>query len=125
MEDFVVPPDMLEKLLIELERIGQAQGVKFRGVSHAGDGNLHLDVLRRGFTADEEAAKIEAFEDAACAAVYALGGKISGEHGIGQKRKALFAKYEDPAALALMKAVKKAFDPNLILNPGKVFDMEE
>lgn len=125
MEDFVVPPDMLEKLLIELERIGQAQGVQFRGVSHAGDGNLHLDVLRRGFTADEEAAKIDAFEDAACAAVYALGGKISGEHGIGQKRKALFAKYEDPAALALMKAVKKAFDPNEILNPGKVFDMEE
>lgn len=82
------------KALIELERIGQAQGVQFRGVSHAGDGNLHLDVLRRGFTADEEAAKIEAFEDAACAAVYALGGKISGEHGIGQKRKALFAKYE-------------------------------
>ena len=82
-------------------------------------------MLRRGFTADEEAAKIDAFEDAACASVYALGGKISGEHGIGQKRKSLFAKYEDPAALALMKAVKKAFDPNGILNPGKVFDMEE
>lgn len=124
MEDFVVPPDMLEQLLLELEKIGKDQSIQFRGVSHAGDGNLHLDVLRRGFAKEEEAAKIEAFEDAACAAVYALGGKISGEHGIGQKRKALFAKYEDPVSLALMKAVKKAFDPNNILNPGKIFDLE-
>ena len=124
MEDFVVPPDMLEQLLLELEKIGKDQGIQFRGVSHAGDGNLHLDVLRRGFAKEEEAAKIEAFEDAACAAVYALGGKISGEHGVGQKRKALFAKYEDPVSLALMKAVKKAFDPNNILNPGKIFDLE-
>lgn len=124
MEDFVVPPDMLEQLLRELEKIGKDQGIQFRGVSHAGDGNLHLDVLRRGFAKEEEAAKIEAFEDAACAAVYALGGKISGEHGIGQKRKALFAKYEDPVSLALMKTVKKAFDPNNILNPGKIFDLE-
>lgn len=124
MEDFVVPPDQLTELLRRLKVIGEEQGIQFRGVSHAGDGNLHLDILRRGFDLSEEAAKIGAFEDAACAAVYALGGKISGEHGIGQKRKALFAKYEDPAALALMKAVKKAFDPHLILNPGKLFDIE-
>lgn len=123
MEDFVVPPDELENLLIKLEEIGQILGVEFRGVSHAGDGNLHLDVLRRGFTADEEAEKIAAFEDQACAAVYALGGRISGEHGIGQTRKHLFEKYTDPGALAVMKAVKQAVDPNLILNPGKIFDM--
>ncbi len=124
MEDFVVPPDCLAELLVQLKQIGAAQGILFRGVSHAGDGNLHLDILRRGFKPSEEAEKIEAFENAACAAVYALGGKISGEHGIGQKRRDLFARYEDPAALALMKAVKKAFDPNLILNPGKIFDIE-
>lgn len=124
MEDFVVPPDELKTLMDQLVHIGNDTGVLFRGVSHAGDGNLHLDVLRRGFTADEETAKIEAFEDQSCAAVYALGGRISGEHGIGQKRKKLFAKYTDPAAYALMKAVKKAFDPNLVLNPGKLFDIE-
>lgn len=123
MEDFVVPPDELEHLLVKLEAIGKAQGIQFRGVSHAGDGNLHLDVLRRGFTADEEADKIAAFEDAACAAVCALGGRISGEHGIGQTRKHLFAAYTDPGALAVMKAVKQALDPNLILNPGKIFDI--
>lgn len=125
MEDYVVPPDQLLALLQRLEEIGRQQGVHFRGVSHAGDGNLHLDVLRRGFTAAEEETKIAAFEDAACQAVYELGGRISGEHGIGQKRKALFAKYTDPGALALMKAVKKAFDPHMILNPGKLFDIED
>ena len=125
MEDYVVPPDQLLALLQRLEQIGSRQGVHFRGVSHAGDGNLHLDVLRRGFTAAEEDTKIAAFEDAACRAVYELGGRISGEHGIGQKRKTLFAKYTDPGALALMKAVKKAFDPHMILNPGKIFDIED
>ena len=125
MEDYVVPPDKLMDLLRQLNRIGREQGIHFRGVSHAGDGNLHLDVLRRGFTAAEEDMKIAAFEDAACQAVYELGGRISGEHGIGQKRKALFAKYTDPGALALMKAVKKAFDPHVILNPGKIFDIDD
>lgn len=125
MEDYVVPPDRLVKLLAQLQDIGTKQGICFRGVSHAGDGNLHLDILRRGFTAAEEDTKIATFEEAACEAVYALGGRISGEHGIGQKRKALFEKYTDPGALALMKAVKKAFDPNMILNPGKVFDIDD
>lgn len=124
MEDFVVPPDCLQTLLEQLTVIGRDEGIQFRGVSHAGDGNLHLDVLRRGFTETEEKERINIFEDRACAAVYALGGRISGEHGIGQKRKALFAKYTDPAAYELMKAVKKAFDPHLVLNPGKLFDME-
>lgn len=50
-----------------------------------------------------------------------MGGAISGEHGIGQSRKALFAKYTDPVALELMKALKKAWDPKCILNPGKLF----
>ena len=123
MEDFVVPPDRLLPFMERLRDLGQALGVVFRGVSHAGDGNIHLDVLRKGF-ADEgdEKQKVAAFEDKACQAAYELGGAISGEHGIGQARKALFAKYTDPLELALMKAVKQAWDPKNILNPGKIFD---
>ena len=51
-------------------------------------------------------------------------GKISGEHGIGTVRKAFMVTYTDPVELELMKALKKAWDPDLILNPGKIFDID-
>lgn len=122
MEDFVVPPDKLLELMQDLSGIGKKMGVCYRGVSHAGDGNIHLDVLQKNFSSDaEEKEKIAAFEDQACAAVYQLGGVISGEHGIGRTRKKLFAKYTDPVALELMKALKKAWDPKGIMNPGNIF----
>ncbi len=56
--------------------------------------------------------------------MYRLGGKLSGEHGIGYKRKELMAEFTDPLELSAMKAIKKALDPNLILNPGKIFDVD-
>ena len=124
MEDFVVPADELADLLKELEKISADQKTPVRSVAHAGDGNLHLDILKKDIPDDQWPAKVEAFEKAAYDAVYRLGGRISGEHGIGEKRKNLMAHYTDPVELALMKAVKKAFDPNDILNPGKIFDVE-
>ena len=122
-EDVVVPVDQEAALLDEILRLAKKYNLVTRIASHAGDGNIHLDVLRKGF-ADEgdEKQKVAAFEDKACQAAYELGGAISGEHGIGQARKALFAKYTDPVELALMKAVKQAWDPKNILNPGKIFD---
>lgn len=124
MEDFVVPTDELATLLKKLEKISSDLDQPVRSVAHAGDGNLHMDVLKKDTPDDVWPAKAAAFNKAAYDAVYSLGGRISGEHGIGEKRKGLMAQYTDPVELALMKAVKKAFDPNDILNPGKIFDIE-
>jgi len=53
-----------------------------------------------------------------------MGGKLSGEHGIGYKRVKLLEQFASPIELKMMRAIKKALDPNLIMNPGKVFNME-
>ncbi len=57
------------------------------------------------------------------AATYVLGGNLSGEHGIGAKRLHFLEKLMDPVALDVMRRVKRAIDPNLVLNPGKIFDL--
>ena len=124
MEDFVVPPDCIAELLQELQNIGERTGLCFRGVSHAGDGNIHLDILRNGLTDAEWERRLAEYEKEAYTAVYAKGGKISGEHGIGTVRKNFMLTYTDPVELELMKALKKAWDPDLILNPGKIFDID-
>ena len=124
MEDFVVPPDCIAVLLRELQVIGKDAGLAFRSVSHAGDGNIHLDVLKERLSQEVWEERLGAFESAAYDVVYRLGGKISGEHGIGGLRKDIMKRYTSPVELQLMKALKKAWDPNLILNPGKIFDVD-
>lgn len=123
-EDLVVPANLIPKLLELIEKIGKEQHLTTRMASHAGDGNLHVSALKYDTPDDIWEKKAEDFEKAVYDGVYALGGKISGEHGIGLKRKALLKHYADPVELNLMKAVKKAFDPNNILNPGKLFDID-
>jgi FAD/FMN-containing dehydrogenase len=88
---------------------------------HAGDGNVHTNIpvnsdnyemLRQ---ANEAVARIMKF-------ARALGGVISGEHGIGTEKKKYFLELEDPNKVALMRRIKAAFDPNRILNPGTLLD---
>lgn len=124
IEDIVVPPDMISDMVKEIEKIGQGLGLPIRMASHAGDGNIHLDALKINISDEEWPLKKQEFEKEVYDKVYEMGGKISGEHGIGIKRKHLMEHYTDPVELNLMRAVKKAFDPNLILNPGKIFDVE-
>ncbi len=85
------------------------------GCGHAGDGNVHFSI----FQADPDVRSKALHE--VFAAGQALGGTISGEHGIGSEKRAYFLELEDPAKVALMRRIKEAFDPHAILNPGAIF----
>lgn len=120
-EDTVVPRYHLPRLLSGVKAIGKEYGFKSVCYGHAGDGNLHINILK-GEMSDEEwndelpQAITEIFE-----LTVSLGGTISGEHGIGwtQKRYLPIALSEEQ--MSTHKKIKDVFDPNLILNPGKIF----
>jgi len=119
MEDVGAPRAQLPALLAAIERIAAAHEVRCGTFGHAGDGNLHPTfVWDRGDTAAEERAH------AACEELYraaiAMGGTVTGEHGIGAARREFLEEQRGPEAVAVMRAIKKALDPLGILNPGKV-----
>jgi glycolate oxidase len=119
LEDITVPMSKMPDMLEGVEAIAQRNNIRIATYGHAGDGNLHPQILYDGY--DPEQVKDK---DAATAELFKLsidlGGTLTGEHGIGLS-KAPFMKLEhDPVALDMMSAIKKLFDPNNILNPGKM-----
>lgn len=124
-EDVVVPVDQEPRLLARILELAKKYGLVTRIASHAGDGNIHLNILKnKDLSYEEWQEKIDANQQELYTFIYALGGRLSGEHGIGSKRKHLMEEFTNPDELAMMRAVKKALDPNNILNPGKIFDVE-
>ncbi|HTL82362.1 MAG TPA: FAD-linked oxidase C-terminal domain-containing protein [Bacteroidia bacterium] len=121
-EDTVVPRASLPQLLAGVKSIGKKYGFKSVCYGHAGDGNLHVNIIK-GDLPDEkwknELPKgiIEIFE-----LCVKLGGTISGEHGIGLVQQPYMPIAVNRKNLELMKGIKKLFDPNEILNPGKIFN---
>jgi glycolate oxidase len=118
--DVVVPKGRIPELLALVDRIKTDYRLRIPCFGHAGDGNIHVNIMVD--PADEdEVARAHAAEPVLFAGVVALEGSISGEHGIGFS-KAPFVPLELSAEeIALMKRVKAAFDPHGILNPGKIF----
>lgn len=123
-EDIVVPVDRIPEAVAVSNRIADKYGLAIRMVSHAGDGNIHLTLFRGELPEDEWDQRLTGFENELYEIIYRLGGRLSGEHGIGYKRKDLMQKFTDPVELDMMRRIKLALDPNLILNPGKIFDVE-
>ncbi|KAI9326824.1 hypothetical protein DFJ73DRAFT_632388 [Zopfochytrium polystomum] len=118
--DVAVPVSRLGDAMEATERMLQEEGLIGPMVAHAGDGNFHCMLLVKIGDA-EEAAASERIKHRLGELALSMDGTVSGEHGIGMSKRALFQKEADPAALVLMKKIKKTLDPNNILNPGKIF----
>ncbi|MDW7668592.1 MAG: FAD-linked oxidase C-terminal domain-containing protein [Bacillota bacterium] len=123
LEDIVVPIGNIAKLMPEIEKISKKYDIKMPSYGHAGDGNLHTTLVKNPDTTMEEWFDIEnkALKEL-YDAVYKLGGKLSGEHGIGLKRMKFMKDHLSETELMLMKKIKQAFDPNYIMNPGKIIE---
>ncbi|WP_371367844.1 putative FAD-linked oxidoreductase [Sporomusa rhizae] len=122
-EDFVVPLDKIYEAVNCLPELEKKYGIATMTVAHIGDGNIHTDLMKFNIPDEEWDEKVKAFHNDLFPVIYGLGGRLSGEHGIGSKRVKDMKKYADPVELQIMISIKKALDPKGILNPGKMFDL--
>jgi len=121
-DDLVVPLPQIAVCINHLMEISKNYDFELFCLAHAGDGNLHFQLLKGEMSDEEWEKQVTAFHSIAYAYVYSLGGRLSGEHGIGSKKVVAMAKYTDPVELKMMKQIKSALDPLNILNPYKLID---
>ncbi len=119
-EDVVVPRSKVPELIARIEQIGKKYDTFVANFGHAGDGNIHVNFMCDRHDADSLARARKAVRETFELSVE-LGGTISGEHGIGYVKSQYLDIAIDKPTLEIMKAIKKVFDPNGILNPGKMF----
>jgi glycolate oxidase len=120
-EDTVVPRAALPKLIKGVKAVGEKYGFQSVCYGHAGDGNLHINILKGNMSDDAWNNQLTEGIKEIFQLTAELNGTISGEHGIGYvQKKYMSIKYSD-AHLNLLRGIKQVFDPNAILNPGKIF----
>ncbi len=118
--DVVVPRDVIPAFVRKSVEIGKRVGVRVCSFGHAGDGNLHIYACRDEMEEAAWKAACEQVMDELYAAAREMGGEVSGEHGIGHAKRSFLSESVGDVQLNLMRGIKAAFDPNGILNPGKV-----
>ncbi|MBK5284441.1 MAG: FAD-binding oxidoreductase, partial [Bacteroidia bacterium] len=120
-EDTVVPRAELPKLLKGVKEIGKKYGFRSVCYGHAGDGNLHVNIVKEEMSDEDWNSKVPKGIREIFQLCVSLGGTISGEHGIGFVQKNYLGIAFNETQLRVMKEIKNVFDPNGILNPGKIF----
>jgi glycolate oxidase len=121
MEDVVVPRAEIPPLLKGIKEIAKQHDVRIICFGHAGDGNVHVNVLKDDISDSRWETLVPAVAKEIYRLTISLGGMITGEHGIGATRRKYLPMALDEAQIAVMRGIKYAFDPNHILNPGKIF----
>jgi glycolate oxidase len=119
-EDICVPRSRVPEMIRAIEAIASKYEIPIVNFGHAGDGNIHVNVMIDSSVPGELEKAEKAIEDI-FAETLKLGGTMSGEHGVGITKAPYIPMELDPAAVAYMKTIKRALDPNNILNPGKIF----
>ena len=118
--DIVVPRTAIADFIEFVGETATRTGLRMKSFGHAGDGNCHIYLLRDDLPQNEWQQRRDAAFEQLYARARQLGGKVSGEHGIGYAKQPYLAAAEGPLVLNLMRQIKQAFDPKGILNPGKV-----
>lgn len=120
-EDVVVPRSEIPALLRGVHTINEKVGMKSISFGHAGDGNVHVNFLKGELSQEMWHERLAQAQEQLYDLTLQLGGSITGEHGIGSTRRHVLPHVLDEASLELMRKIKDSFDPNHILNPGKIF----
>ncbi|MBV6479881.1 MAG: putative FAD-linked oxidoreductase [Ignavibacteria bacterium] len=120
-EDTVVPRARIPELINGVKKISGKYGITTICYGHAGDGNVHVNILKDNLDEKTWESNLETAIKEIFRLTVSLGGTISGEHGIGYSQKNYLPIALSETELALMKSIKKTFDPNNIMNPGKIF----
>lgn len=118
--DVVVPRDRIADFVKKSVEIGQKLNIRIRSFGHAGDGNLHIYACQDELSDGEWKERVEKVMDELYEAARALGGEVSGEHGIGHAKRGFLYESLGETQMSIMRGIKAAFDPKGILNPGKV-----
>lgn len=119
-EDVVVPRTRIPELVLFCEELAQDLDLKILTFGHAGDGNIHVNIMAADDSHDQRR-KSQAAKKALFKKVLSMDGTLSGEHGVGLTKSAFISLELSPTSIAIMRQLKNLFDTNNILNPGKIF----
>lgn len=123
-DDLVVPVDKIGEAMEYIVDLVARYPFPLRINAHIGDGNLHIVLCKMDLSDEEWEEKLNSFTEEVYTYAYKIGGRLSGEHGIGSRKAHFMERFTPPVELDLMRKIKKAWDPNLILAPGNVFTMD-